>query len=115
MPLFYYDEDGYQVQHEVEAANATGVAPPTEIPEGKVARWLDDHWEVTDPASASGNAGGSSTTATLMENLAQAITYNGDGTVNTITAGPDAGGSSYVQTFGYTAGKLTSISEWVKQ
>jgi hypothetical protein len=47
--------------------------------------------------------------------LAQAFTYNAEGFVSTITAGPNESNNYWMQTFGYTAGKLTSISKWVLQ
>jgi len=50
------------------------------------------------------------------ESLAQILTYNGPGgAVDTITAGPDAAGLSYKQTFTYTGSNVTAISAWVKQ
>jgi len=50
-----------------------------------------------------------------IDSLPQALAYNGDGTLNTITAGPDVMGRSWMQTYSYTAGVLTGISAWVKQ
>lgn len=50
---------------------------------------------------------------TSIDSLQQDITYNGDGTVNYITA--TNGVDSYRQTFTYVGSKLTSISPWVKQ
>jgi hypothetical protein len=41
------------------------------------------------------------------------ITRNGDNTVNTMTVVWQ--GKTYVQTFGYTSGQLTSTSGWVLQ
>ncbi len=48
-----------------------------------------------------------------LDSVPQIFTYNGDGTVNYITA--TLGGISYRQTFGYTSGAVTSISQWVQQ
>lgn len=50
---------------------------------------------------------------TSIDSLEQNITYNGDGTVDYITA--TNGEDSYRQTFTYSGGKLASISPWVKQ
>lgn len=47
------------------------------------------------------------------DNLPQTLTYNGDGTVATVTA--TRGSESWVQTFTYTTGNLTGVSAWVKQ
>lgn len=48
------------------------------------------------------------------DSWAQTINYNGDGTVNYVqVTAPN--GNVYRQTYGYTAGKVTSISQWVKQ
>ena len=46
------------------------------------------------------------------DNLAQTLTYNGDGTVATIAA--TDGANTWTQTFTYTSGNLTGISKWVK-
>lgn len=43
---------------------------------------------------------------------AQVLTYNGDGTVNTIAF--TDGTNTWTQTFSYTAGNVTGISKWVK-
>lgn len=43
----------------------------------------------------------------------QKLTYNGDGTLNYVEV--TFQGSVYRQTFGYTSGKVTTISAWVKQ
>lgn len=111
--LFYYDELGYQVPHRTEAAHATSKAPPGVIPAGKVARWNDEDWDLVDaPTAASTTV---ALTDTQIESLPQVLTYYGDGTLHTVTAGPDADGNSYVQTFVWTAGALTSFSAWVKQ
>lgn len=108
--LYYYDAQGYLQSTHVGAAGATNEAPPT-IPAGKVAQWNDTDWVAVNPPSA---AAASLTTAQI-EDLPQVIAYNGDSTVNTVTAGPDAGGNHYVQTYGWTGGLLTSVSTWVKQ
>jgi hypothetical protein len=52
------------------------------------------------------------------ESLAQEFVYDGSGNVSQINVKvPDGEGGvdSYRQTFTYTGGKLTKISEWVKQ
>lgn len=56
-------------------------------------------------------------TVDFFDRMPQTIAYNGDGTVNTITATGTMGGTVtvWIKTFGYTNGKITSISEWVKQ
>ena len=53
----------------------------------------------------------------FVDNSPQTLTYNGDGTVNTITITGSYLGvvSTWVRTFSYTSGKLTGISAWVKQ
>lgn len=48
-----------------------------------------------------------------LDSLPQTLAYNGDGTVNYIEV--TSAGGVYRQTYGYTAGKVTSISAWVKQ
>ena len=45
--------------------------------------------------------------------LVQSFNYNGDGTLNYIQV--TFGGNNYRQTFTYTTGALTSLSNWVKQ
>lgn len=50
-----------------------------------------------------------------LDSCAQTLSYNGDGTLNFIIAGPDHLGFSYKQTLTYTSGKLTGVSAWVKQ
>lgn len=45
--------------------------------------------------------------------LAQVLAYNADGTLLTITV--VYLGNTYIQTFTYTLGKITGISQWVKQ
>lgn len=47
-----------------------------------------------------------------IDSLAQTLIYNGDGTVAMIAA--TNGTNTWTQTFGYTAGSVTSISRWVK-
>ena len=56
-------------------------------------------------------------TQDYFDRMPQTFSYNGDGTINTISATGTMGGvvTTWVKTFGYTSGKLTSISEWVKQ
>ena len=56
-------------------------------------------------------------TEDFYDRLQQTIDYNGDGTVNTITATGTFGSTSvsWIRTFSYTSGKVTGISEWVKQ
>lgn len=107
--LYHFDEQGYQVLNTVGAAGSVGVAPG-EIAEGKVARWNGEAWEETDPPAAS--VGGISSVS--MEDLAQALDYDPvTGALVTITAGPTASGVSYVKTFTYVNGRLSTISEWV--
>lgn len=48
-----------------------------------------------------------------VDSCAQVLTYNGDNTLNTISV--SFNGSTYVQTYTYTSGKVTGISQWVKQ
>ncbi len=48
-----------------------------------------------------------------IDSLAQTLTYNVDGTLNYIQV--TSGGFNYRQTYGYTSGRITSISNWVKQ
>jgi len=56
-------------------------------------------------------------TEDFYDRLQQTISYNADGTVNTITATGVFGSQSvsWIRTFSYTSGKVTGISEWVKQ
>ena len=44
----------------------------------------------------------------------QTLTYNGDGTLATISATSPEGGAVYRQTMTYTDGNMTGISRWVK-
>jgi hypothetical protein len=48
-----------------------------------------------------------------VDDLAQTFAYNVDGTLNYIQV--TQSGSNYRQTYGYTDGRITSISNWVKQ
>ena len=48
------------------------------------------------------------------DSLPKAYTWNADGTVATITYGPDANGNSFRETYTYTNGTLTSTSAPVK-
>lgn len=56
-------------------------------------------------------------TEDFFDRLQQTISYNGDGSVNTITATGlfETIVVTWIRTFGYTSGKLTSISTWVQQ
>lgn len=56
-------------------------------------------------------------TQDFFDRLQQTIAYNGDGTVNTITATGSFGGVTvtWVKTLSYSSGKLSGVSEWVKQ
>jgi hypothetical protein len=45
--------------------------------------------------------------------LPWALTYNGDGTLNYVEV--TDGVTTWRQTYGYTAGAVTSISAWVEQ
>lgn len=47
------------------------------------------------------------------DSLAQVLAYNGNNTLNYIEV--TDGVTTWRQTFGYTSGKLTSISTWVEQ
>jgi hypothetical protein len=54
------------------------------------------------------------TIAETVADLPQVLTYNGpDGSVDTITAGPDSQGFSYRQTLTYTGSNVTGVSAWV--
>ncbi len=109
-PIYYFDEQGYRLPNKVGAAGGVTKVPMTveELTEGKVNRWNGTEWTEADPSSA--------TTASVTDSLAKAFAYGGPGgALSTITAGPDEDGNTYVQTFGWTDGKLTSISKWVKQ
>lgn len=48
-----------------------------------------------------------------LDSLEQNFTYNGDGTVNTITVIYKT--KSYLQSYTYTGGKVTKISAWILQ
>lgn len=56
-------------------------------------------------------------TEDFYNRLPKTLTYNADGTVNTITATGNFAGTtvSFVKTLTWVAGNLTSESEWVKQ
>jgi hypothetical protein len=56
---------------------------------------------------------GSDGQALDLDSAPTTLTYNSDGTL--ATASIVWVGNTYVQTFTYTSGKLTSISAWVKQ
>lgn len=43
------------------------------------------------------------------------VTYTDDGSVASMTAGPDTRGNFYVQTYSYTNGTMSFLSGWVKQ
>lgn len=47
------------------------------------------------------------------DSMPQTLTYNGDGTIATISV--TNGTDTWVQTLTYTAGNLTGVSAWVKQ
>lgn len=114
--LYYHDADGYLLPNSLGAAGAT-VEPPPALTTGKTAQWNTVDWVIVNIPAAAGTAGNTGTVgdASAMEDLPQVIVYNGDGTVSSVVAGPDATGASYIQTFGYTGGNLTSVSAWVKQ
>lgn len=48
-----------------------------------------------------------------LDSVAQTLVYNGDATLQYTQVAYR--GSDYRQTFGYTTGKVTSISMWIKQ
>lgn len=48
-----------------------------------------------------------------LDSAPTTLTYNADGTLNTVSI--VWSGNTYVQTYGYTSGRMTSISAWVKQ
>lgn len=52
-------------------------------------------------------------TLLYLDELAQTIEYNGSGQIDYVQV--VAGDSTYRQTMTYTGGKLTGVSEWVKQ
>lgn len=54
----------------------------------------------------------SSGSTIFPESHAQTLTYNADGTVNTISF--TDGAHTWTQTFTYTSGNVTGISAWVK-
>jgi hypothetical protein len=43
------------------------------------------------------------------------VTYNANGSLATMTAGPDTRGNLYVQTYIYTDGAMSGLSTWVKK
>lgn len=43
------------------------------------------------------------------------VEYNADGTLASMTAGPDTRGNVYKQTYGYSDGAMSFLSTWVKQ
>ena len=48
-----------------------------------------------------------------IDSLPQSLAYDGSGNLTTTTV--TYLGNTYVQTLTYTAGKVTGISQWVKQ
>lgn len=48
-----------------------------------------------------------------ISSLLQSISYNPDGTVSSISATNGVG--TWVQSFTYTSGRVSSISRWIKQ
>lgn len=56
-------------------------------------------------------------TEDFFNRLAKTLTYNADGTVNTITATGNFNGTTatWIKTLSWTSGNLTAESEWVKQ
>lgn len=56
---------------------------------------------------------GATATVSFAETGAQTLNYNADGTLNYIQVTNSMG--TWRQTFSYTSGKVTAISEWVKQ
>ena len=55
-----------------------------------------------------------------VDDLPQVLNYNGDGTLNyvqiTTVAIPSAyAGGTYRKTYTYTSGKVTAVSDWIKQ
>lgn len=49
------------------------------------------------------------------DNLPLTLFYNGDGTLNYIQVQVMACNASYRQTFSYTEGRVSGITQWVKQ
>ena len=109
--LYYYDRNGYQTAGETGAFGATPIAPGPITTPGKVAKWTGDAWAEADPVSATNDPAEQDFD---YDSLAQAFEYDEDGNLSTITAGPDSNGISYVQTFTWTDGRLTTISPWVQ-
>lgn len=48
-----------------------------------------------------------------LNSLAQTLSYNADNTLNYVQV--VSGGNTYQQTMTWTSGKLTGVSNWVKQ
>lgn len=47
------------------------------------------------------------------ESLAQVLTYDEAGQLQTVTVGPDSKGRSFRQTYTHTDGRVTGITAWV--
>jgi hypothetical protein len=52
-------------------------------------------------------------TESYFDSLPQVFAYNGDGTLNFVTA--TDGTKVFRQTYGYDSGKVVTISAWVRQ
>ena len=57
----------------------------------------------------------STTGHSIPDDLPEEYTYNGDGTVATITVTDSTSSRVWVQTFTWLAGQLVSVSGWVLQ
>lgn len=51
----------------------------------------------------------------VVESCVMSYTYDGSGNILTETAQDPVANLSFMKTYAYTAGKLTSITGWVKQ
>lgn len=101
--LYYFNADGYATTSSVFEPGATPVAPPQNIPLGKVAQWDGDSWELVDePVGGSGSTGGGAGGAdrellTTLYRVTQNFTGAVVGNVISATRMLDVSGSNAVQ------------------
>jgi hypothetical protein len=76
---------------------------------------FEDMGDGTNAPTVWSVSGALATDGTVLDlnSLAQTLSYNGNNTVNYIQV--TLNDNTYRQTFGYTNGNLTSVSEWIKQ
>lgn len=65
------------------------------------------------PVAAAGSVLASDGALISPDSLAQILAYDASGNLITVTV--TVGGKTYIQTLTWTSGKLTGVSQWVKQ